>query len=467
MKMNSLSYGFRLLGCGIGWVLANGGAAVGAENYDRNWPTWRGPTGDGLAIHGNPPIEWGEEKNVKWKVEIPGSGHATPVVWEDKIFILTAVPTGKKTALVTPLPQVAGQAPNPPPPPRRGRGGPGGPGGRGGGERPSEEYAFTVLCIDRKTGETKWKKVARQEVPHQGIQQSNSFSSGSPVTDGERLYASFGSSGLYCYDLSGNPIWDKDLGKVNVTFGEASSPALAGDVLVVVQDNNGESWVYAFDSRSGRELWKKSRPEGSGWTTPYLLKRDGTTQVVISGSKAIRSYDPKTGEVLWQCSGLGSNPVPMPVSDGEILYAMSGHREPLALAIRLGKTGDLTGTDAVLWKIDRGTPYVPSPLLYSGLLFFCQRNDAIVSCVDAPTGQPHYSQERLQGIAGVYASPVGVNDRIYLPGQNGVTVVLERSKALKVLASNTLDDGFDASPAIVGNELLLRGRKNLYCIASN
>jgi outer membrane protein assembly factor BamB len=425
--------------------------------YNRNWPQWRGPAANGLVLQGNPPLEWNEQQNVKWKVAIPGRGHATPIIWENKVFVLTAVTAQTTDAAllrVDPDRQAFGQ--------QRRRGG----GGRGGGA-PTEEHAFTVLCLDRETGRVLWEKVARKEVPHQGIQPSNSYSSASPVTDGERLYVSFNSHGLYCYDMAGELLWEKDTGKVNVTFGEGSSPVLAGDKLIFLQDNNADSHVYALDKRTGAEIWKTPRDEGSGWTTPTLMEIGGKTQVLITGSNAVRGYDLETGEELWKCSGLGSNPVPMIVGTDNVIYAMSGHRHPAALAIRLGGSGDLTGTDAVLWKKDRDTPYVPSPLLYDDILFFCQRTSPIVTCVDPATGNAHYEQERLEGVTGVYASPIGVNDRIYLPGQNGTTLVLEKSSELTVLASNSLDDGFDASPAVVGDELFLRGRENLYCIAAN
>jgi outer membrane protein assembly factor BamB len=400
--------------------------AAQSDQYNRNWPQWRGPAGNGLVLQGNPPLNWGEDKNVKWKVALPGLGHATPVIWENKIFILTAVSA------------------------------------EAGGKR----LSFTTLCLDRQTGQLLWKKTARDDTPHQEIQPSNSHSSGSAVTDGEHLIVSFGSYGLYCYDLDGNPIWLKDLGKVNVTWGEGSSPTLVGDAVIVLQDNNGVSYIYAFDKKTGNELWKKKREEGSSWTTPFVLEREGKIQIIINGANAVRSYDPKTGDVLWQCSGLGVNVIPMVVADPRAVYAMSGQRtSPMAMAIKLGGSGDLTGTDAVLWKFSRGAPYVSSPLLYDGLLYFFQHINAILTCLDATTGQPHYVQERLEGITSVYASPIGVNNRIYIAGREGVTVVLEKSKDLKILARNKLDEGFDASPAVVGNELFLRGRGNLYCIA--
>lgn len=445
--------------------------ASASEMYDRNWPHWRGPNANGTVPNGNPPLEWSETKNVKWKVAIPGRGHATPVIWRDKVFVLTAVPTGQAAPPPPPAPpreparlqnSQDGNRGQEEGPPRGRRGGGRGFGGRG---EPVQEHAFTVLCYDRNTGKLLWEKIARKETPHQSVQPSNSYSSASPVTDGECLYVSFGSQGLYCYDFTGQLLWEKDLGKVNVTFGEASSPVLAGNILLVLQDNNADSYLYALDKKTGREIWKTERDEGSGWTTPYVLEHGGTTQVIVSGARAVRSYNLQTGEQLWECAGLGSNPVAMIVADDETVYAMSGHRNPAGMAIKLGRTGDLTGTDAVVWKIDRGTPYVPSPLLYNGLLFFCQRTEALVSCLDARTGNPHYMQERIDGITGVYASPIGINNRIYVAGQNGMTVVLDNSPNLKVIASNKLDDGFDASPAVTGNELFLRGRTHLYCIS--
>jgi outer membrane protein assembly factor BamB len=421
------NWGFRLVVCAAlcGPVLDH---ALGAERevYDRQWPQWRGPAGNGLVLHGQPPLEWDEQTNIQWKVPLPGLGHATPVIWEDKLFVLSAVPAGE--------------------------------GGR--------QLAFTTLCIDRRSGRILWQKIARTDEPHQEIQPTNSRSSGSPVTDGEHLIVSFGSYGLYVYDLDGNLIWDKDLGKVDVTWGEGSSPALAGDVVIVVQDNNATSRIYAFDKRTGKELWNKVRDEESSWTTPFVLERGGKTQVIINGSKAVRSYDPHTGEVLWQCSGLGVNVVPMVVVDHDTVYAMSGQRtSPAAMAVRLGRTGDLTGTDAIRWTVNRGTPYVASPLLYDGLLYFFQHTTPLLTCLDAATGQPHFSQARLPGLMIVYASPVGVNNRIYVPGLDGTTLVLEKSKELKVLATNKLDDSFAASPAVVGDQLFLRGRGHLYCIA--
>jgi outer membrane protein assembly factor BamB len=250
-------------------------------------------------------------------------------------------------------------------------------------------------------------------------------------------------------------------------FGEGASPALHDGVVVVLWDTEDESFVVALDKATGAELWKQDREERTGWTTPYVQPFGERTQVIINGTTAVRSYDLRTGELLWQCRGQTENAIPSIVSDGKVAYATSGYRGNAAVAIRLGGSGDLTGSDAVLWTLNRGTPYVPSPLLMDGLLFLCQRNDAILTCVDAMTGQTYFAQERLEGVAGVYASPAGVRDRIYLAGQNGATAVFAAAKELKVLAVNQLDEPINASPVIAGDELLLRGRDHLYCIAAS
>jgi outer membrane protein assembly factor BamB len=426
--------------------------AAKPTDAERFWPQWRGPTANGVALQGNPPVEWSEDKNIRWKARVPGHGHATPVVWGDRIFVLTAVPAAETAT--------SPAGPNPAPGGRRG--------GFGRGPAPTQPIAFTTLCLNRRTGEVLWQKVSRQEVPHEGHQQSNTFASGSPVTDGEHLFAFFGSHGLYCYTLDGELVWDIDLGDMRTrnSFGEGASPALLGNTLVVLWDTEEESYVVAFDKATGKQLWKQDREERTGWTTPYLQPFGDRTQVIINGTTAVRSYDLQTGDLLWQCAGQTANAVPSIVSDGQVAYATSGFRGNAAVAIRLGARGDLTDSDAVLWKLNRGTPYVPSPLLVDGLLILCQRNDAILSCIDAATGQAHYSQERLEGVSGVYASPVAVQGRIYVPGQNGATAVVALSKEFHVLAVNQLDEPINASPVVVGDELLLRGRDHLYCIAS-
>lgn len=435
-----------------GLILASTGMGMVADESDGYWPQWRGPTGNGVALVGNPPSSWSEQENVRWKVRVPGEGHATPVVWGDKVFVLTAEAVGGGQA------GQSGEATTAAGGRRQGR-----------GNAPTEEYAFKTLCLDLKSGAVRWERVSRREVPHEGRQESNTHASASPITDGEHVIAFFGSHGLFCYDMEGGLVWEKDLGDMRTRngFGEGATPALHDGVLVVLWDTEDESYVVAFEKVSGREIWRREREERTGWTTPYVQAFGGREQVIINGTGAVRSYDLRSGDLLWQCGGQTANAIPAVVSDGERVYAMSGYRGNMAMAIRLGGEGDLTGTEHVVWSLGRGTPYVPSPVLVDGLLVFCQRNDAMVTCVDALTGEVHYAQERVEGLSGVYASPVAVGDRIFLAAQNGATAVLAKSKVYELRGVNRLDESINASPVVVGDVLLLRGSEHLYCIAED
>lgn len=466
-----------------GLLLAGAAVSIGADAGSVNRPQWRGPLANGVAPQGDPPTTWSETENVKWKVKLPGSGSGTPIIWGNQIFIQTAIPTGKKVEAAArpgatiPVATAFGlpQAPTDPPSAdgqrRRRQGGSGGPpaGGLGGrAEQPNEVQQFTLLSLDRATGKTQWQKVAREEVPHEGHHRDHGFASHSPVTDGRRIYSWFGSRGLHCYDLTGELKWQKHLGQFRSAngFGEGNSPALFGNTLVVNWDHEGDDFIAAFDKETGRELWRQSRDEKTTWTTPLIVRYDGKAQVIVCASKRIRSYDLGTGKQLWECGGMTANVIPTPVSDFGTLYALSGFRGNALLAIQLGRRGDLTDSDAILWRHSKSTPYVPSPLLYGEKLYFFAGNNAILSCFDAKTGKPLIDAVRLDGPSGFYASPVGANGRVYLAGRNGTSIVLKNSDKLEILATNRLDEKFDASPALVGKELFLRGHEYLYCLAT-
>jgi outer membrane protein assembly factor BamB len=220
-----------------------------------------------------------------------------------------------------------------------------------------------------------------------------------------------------------------------------------------------------LDKKTGSTLWKKPRDERTSWSTPFVIEHGGKMQVITSASRKVRSYDLDTGELIWECSGLGPNTIPSPVAGDGLVFAMSGFQRNSLLAIRLGAAGDLTDSDSIAWRHNRGTPYVPSPLLYGDRLYCFASNNAILSCFDTKSGKPLIETQRLNGLQGVYASPVGAADRVYLVGRNGVTLVIKRSEPIEIVATNQLDDRLDASPAIVGKELFLRGREHLYCIA--
>jgi len=426
--------------------------AGGAEDY---WPTWRGPAVNGTAARGNPPVTWSESENIQWKVEIPGRGHSSPVVWGDKLFLQTAIDTGRAPAAETQV------APEPPAAGQGRRGGPRGP-------APRTIYRFDLLCLDRTTGKTLWQRTATEVKPHEGHQSTGTFASYSPVTDGKYVWASFGSRGLYCYDLDGNLQWSRPLPamKTLMSFGEGSSPALAGDALIILCDHEGDSALFAFHKVTGEPLWHQDRDERTSWATPAVTDVDGRTQVIISATSFIRSYDARTGDLVWQCKGQTRNVIPSPVLGFGMVFCTSGYQGSSLQAIKLaGSQGDISGTDAIVWQVNQGTPYVASPLLYGNRIYVFSVLTPKLSCYEARTGKPLFTGQTLEGINQVYSSPVGVAERVYCPGRNGVTVVLKNADTFEVLATNKLDDGFDASLAVIGDELYLRGNKFLYCIA--
>ena len=421
-----------------------------AGDYRTNWHQWRGPDANDVAPYGNPPVEWAETKNIKWKVEIPGKGHATPIVWDNQIFVLSAIETDRQ--IESPEEEQIQ--------PRRRRGPP--------IVQTSYVHRFVIFAIDRSNGDILWRHTAREEAPHEGTHPTGTWASNSPVTDGEHVYAYFGSRGLYCYDIQGNQRWAKDFGDMNIrmSFGEGSSPVLYNDRIVVNWDHEGQSFIAALDKKTGEELWKVARDERTSWSTPLIVEDNGQPQVITSATRRIRSYDLATGQLLWEGSGMTRNVIPSPVAANGIVYAMSGFRGNALQAIHLSEAkGDMTSSNALAWTLDRDTPYTPSPLLYGDLLYFLKRNDGILACFSAGTGEEYFSRQRLEGIGGVYASPVGAGGRIYIASRNGTTQVLKHDTQFEVLAINTLDDSFSASAAIVGNAIYLRGEQHLYCIA--
>jgi outer membrane protein assembly factor BamB len=449
------------------WVV---GAAVALVSMstdgagdERYWPQWRGPLLTGVAPKGDPPVEWSESKNVRWKVEIPGKGSATPVVWGDSIFVLTAIPTDKRpaAAAASPTPAASSAAPADPETARR----------RAPRSSPPETiHEFVVLALDRKDGKVRWRRVVREERPHEGTHPTGTWASSSAVTDGQRVYASFGSRGIYALDMRGNVVWEKDLGDMTTKlgFGEGSSPALHDGKLVLTWDHEGESFIVALDAKTGQEAWRQPRDERTSWATPLVVEHGGKAQVITSATSRVRSYDLASGALLWEAAGMTDNAIPSPVQANGVVYLTSGFRGNALLAVRLAEAkGDVSSGSAIAWRLDRDTPYVPSPLLYEDRLYLLKSNSGILSCLDAKTGERHYGEQRLEGVENVYASPVAAAGRVYVAGREGGTAVVQAGPEFKLLALNKLDDGFDASPVVVDGELYLRGARHLYRISRN
>ncbi len=425
--------------------VSQGELAESGQSQTDSWPQWRGPLATGVAPEADPPIEWSEQNNVRWKLALPGRGLSTPILWRDRIFLTTTIPFGEEL-------------------PARYSGRPGAH-----DNRPiTQQHRFVVLAVDRKAGKVLWQKTVHQALPHEGGHYTNSLASGSPVTDGEHVFAFFGSHGLYCLDWDGTLRWKADFGEMHTKHGhgEGSSPVLFGDTLVINWDHEERSFVVALDKQTGKQRWKVARQEVTSWATPIVVQHAGKSQLIVCGTSRVRGYDLATGEVLWACGGLSANIVATPVAADGMVFAGSSYDKRAMIAIRLeGAQGDITGTQQVAWVRSAGTPYVPSPLLYKGSLYFLRHYQGILSRVNTKTGENDGGPFRLGPLRNIYASPVAAADRLYITDLDGTTLVLSHDSNPKVLAVNRLNDRFSASAVIVGGDLLLRGENALYCIA--
>lgn len=405
-----------------------------------NWLQWRGPFNTGMAV-GDAPLRWSDSTGVTWKVPIPGRGHSTPIVVGNRLFLTTAVPTGRGSAALA-----------------RSRGG-------GGGADGGLEHRFEVHAIDRASGRTVWQQTATVATPHEGYHRTyGSFASNSPVSDGQRVYAFFGSRGLYAYSLDGELLWQKDFGvklRMDGAFGEGTAPTLDDGRLLMLFDHLDGGFLAVLDAASGKERFRIRRTERYNWAAPFVATHAGRKQIVING-ETTRGYDYETGDLIWEARGLGENSVPQMVQHRDLVFAMSGHTIKYLMAIRLGLKGDLTGTKGIAWSTARGVSYTPSPLLHEGRLYVVS-DAGLVSALDADTGKPLWETRRLPKPYNFKASPVGASGKIYLATEEGDVVVLRMGDRFEVLATNTLrDQSFIASPVIVDGSVYLRSRTHVF-----
>ena len=424
-----------------------------------DWAHWRGPTGNGTSPNANPPTQWSETENVKWKVPIPGRGSGSPVVWGDKVFAVTAIPAGRESNAVKSTDTIQTLTAQRPQRPGGGR--------PGGGEQRTLD--FVVLCFDRSDGNLVWQKTATRAKPHQGTHPTNGFASASPCTDGKHVYAHFGSRGLFCYTMDGKLKWSRTDFEPMITrnsFGEGSSPTIAGDKIIVPYDHEGQSYLYALNKLNGNTIWKTKRDEPTEWSTPLIVKSKSGEQVILNGQTCARSYDLETGKELWRCAGQTARPVACAVSHGDLVIVGSGFRGSFMAAFRLDGRGDVENTKSVVWTIDRDTPDIASPLLSDGRVYFHKGKTGILSCLDAVTGELHYSATRVPGINSTYASPIAAGGHVYLTGRSGTTVVIKDSDEFEVVSTNSVGEGVDATPAAAGDQLFIRGAEHLFCISS-
>ena len=431
-----------------GWLVVGLPAALLADN----WPQFRGPNGAGVSAESHLPWQWGDTSNIAWKVPTPGVAWSSPIVWGDRVFLTTAVSEGK-VEKPTPKTHLRDD------------------------ESTLEDavYRWEVHCLDRRTGDLLWKQVAARHKPAVPIHPKNSYATETPVTDGERVYAYFGSDGLYVYDLAGKPLWNKSLGRFKIRhgWGTASSPVLEGDLLFIQCDNEESSFLVALDKRSGDERWRVSRQEKSNWGTPFVWRNKARTELVTLGDR-VRSYEPATGKLLWELGPMATTVTTTPVATADLLYLGSAsmpfsNDRPL-YAIRPGSCGDLTlpkgkrSSAAVAWCRPQNGPSMPSPLVYDGYVYIVYET-GFFNCFDARTGEPAYPKQRLPRSSGAFtSSPWAYDGKVFVTSEEGTTFVVRAGPRFELLAKNTLDDMFMATPAIAGGALYLRGRDYLYCI---
>ena len=411
-------------------------SALLVVSEEAHWPHWRGPTRDGVAP-GAAPTRWSDAENVRWKVAVPGRGMSTPIVLGERLFVTTAVPTG----------DAAGAA-------------------DGFGSGPPPEHRFELHCLERTTGKTLWATVACKATPHEGFHKTyGSFASASPLTDGERVYASFGSWGVFAFDLEGKLLWSHDPGVKLVmrnAFGEGLAPVLAGEVLVQVADHEQGSFAFGLDRKTGKELWRVARDEPSTWATPLVTTFATGLEVVTSGVRRTRSYDPRDGKLLWEAPGAGLNAIPTVLRHGDTLLVMSGFREAKILALARDKGAE----QEPLWSSTKGCGYTASPVLHDGL-YYTVTDRGLISCFDAATGEAHYLEERLPRGSQLKSSPLAAGDYLYCPTEAGEVHLVKLGTKYEVEATNVLSEQvFIASPAVAAGDLFLRSVTHLVCIGS-
>jgi outer membrane protein assembly factor BamB len=415
-------------------------AVMTAPGAEKEWPCFRGPTGQSVILDTDIPLEWGSEKNVLWRTKLPGRGNSSPVIWGNRLFI---------TAESEPRAANAGLAASDRAPDR------------------------LLLCyaIDRDSkarlspgkpaapGTLLWRHAAPRPAKHEILYWKNTLASSTPVTDGERVIVFFGNAGLVCCDMTGERKWHADLGAFPTMHGPGSTPVLYHDLVIVIQEQNtGTSLCAAYDKRTGKRVWQRPRPNSMGWSSPLVLRVGDRDELIHNGSNQVVAYDPRTGDELWRAGGTSIEAIPMIVSGDGRLYSFSGRNGPM-FALRPGGHGDITDTH-VLWRQERGGPHVPTPAYHDGRLYVVS-DTGILACLDAATGEL-VSQKRLRGRFSM--SPLVVGDKLLLLNEDGMTYVIRCGKELQVLQQNDLGEPTLATPAVVGGRIYFRTADHLVCV---
>ena len=417
-----------------------------------NWPQFRGPNSTGAAIGDKLPDRWSATENVEWRIDVPGMGWSSPIVWGDRIFLTTAVNSGATPEAKKGLYFKGEQT-----------------------EPPDAVHQWKVLCLDLATGKTLWEKTAHEGKPTTTLHIKNTYASETPVTDGKRIYAYFGNLGVYCYTVDGQFEWSKRLEShpTRAGWGTAASPVLHEGKLYILNDNEEESYLLALDALTGKELWRRPREEGSNWSTPFVWKNELRTEIVTAGTNRVRSYDLE-GELLWELSGMSVITIGTPFADNGLLYFGAGYvldlHRPL-YAVRPGAKGDIslakgkTSNEFVVWCQPQIAPYNPSVLSYEGRVYILY-DKGMFACVNGETGEILYEKKRIPDGKAFTASPWGSGGKVFCLNEYGETFVCQAGDEFQSLHVNKLadDDMCMATPAIAGDRLLIRSAVRLYSI---
>jgi outer membrane protein assembly factor BamB len=424
-----------------------------AAPKDNNWPQWRGSDGTGVAPKGaaNLPAEWSGSKNIKWKTPLSGRGHSSPIVWGNRIFL-----TAEIEGVIVPGAQavkhiIDGQEFKHP--------------DAMGADR---HHILKVICLARDTGKLLWERTAYEGTVYDDRHRKSSHASPTPATDGQHVYAYFGTEGLYCYDFAGKLRWKVMPGQIGtVGMGTGTSPVLFENLVILQcdEDNGEKSFMAAYDKKTGKEIWKTPRRVQASWTTPLIVHTPQRAELIASGNELIISYDPKTGKELWRTKGHGSNAIASPLTGHGMVYVSAGFPLKRTIAIKLGAAGELDSLDAnIVWRYNKGSAYVPSPILYEDYLYV-MTDRGLLTCLQAKTGAVVYEGGRLPMPATFTASPVACEGKLLLTSEDGDTFVIKAGPQHEVLATNSIGEPVYASPAISNGMIFIRGEKHLYCIS--
>ena len=433
------------------------------ERAEDNWPRFRGVDGGVATDHPALPDVWGPSQNIVWTITVPGRSWSSPVVWGDHVFITTAINT-VETETLLPVASYVSRS-------------------NGGSmtfmdvSKPSAPHRWIVYDVDFTTGKIRWERTVHTGVPAKSRHLKNSYAAETPVTDGERLYVYFGDVGLFTFDLAGKLLWSRpmDAFEMQTGFGHAKSPVVDDRYVYIVNDNEEQSFIAAFDKQTGNQAWRTNRNEKSNWTTPLVWRNERRTEIVTAATGGVRSYD-VNGTLLWELSGMSTFDVPSPIAANGLLYVMSGYPANAlrpVYAIRAGASGDIslkadeTSNAFIVWADRTLGTFHPSPLVYRGC-FYVLHDRGFLTCSDAATGKPTYGRQRLSTDTATFtASPWAYNGKVFALSEDGDTYVIQAGPEFKVLGKNSLNEMALATPAVARGSLIVRTASKLYRISNS